>query len=92
MTGCAPYIWRDPAASARRTAMARAILAEVGGEPDAWDAPSPKPPATGRRRAAYLLKGCGTDAAYRRHLRHGETPCDECTDANRRRTYARRAS
>ena len=25
---------------------------------------------------------CGTVAAYRRHLRRGETPCQECKDAN----------
>jgi hypothetical protein len=90
MTGRAPYIWRDPAASARRTALTRAILAEVGDEQDAWDAPLPTPPATGRRRAAWLLSGCGTRAAYRRHLRYGEKPCDECTDANRRGQYMQR--
>lgn len=31
------------------------------------------------------LKPCGTDAAYKRHQRHGEKPCTECTEANRRR-------
>lgn len=25
---------------------------------------------------------CGTDAAYRRHLRHGETPCPKCRRAH----------
>lgn len=24
---------------------------------------------------------CGTTAAYKRHQRHGETPCDECRAA-----------
>ena len=24
------------------------------------------------------LRPCGTSAAYKRHLRHGETPCPEC--------------
>ena len=28
------------------------------------------------------LKPCGTTAAYQRHLRHGETPCDACREAN----------
>src|SRR5690606_29324388 len=27
------------------------------------------------------LKPCGTVAAYRRHQRHGEPPCDECRKA-----------
>lgn len=31
------------------------------------------------------LKPCGTSAAYRRHLRHGETPCDACTAAEAER-------
>ncbi len=29
------------------------------------------------------LKPCGTHAAYRRHLRRGETPCDACRQANK---------
>ncbi len=29
------------------------------------------------------LKPCGTEAAYRRHLRAGETPCLACRRANR---------
>lgn len=28
------------------------------------------------------LKPCGTDAAYQRHLRRRETPCDPCKDAH----------
>ena len=28
------------------------------------------------------MRPCGTLAAYRRHLRHGETPCAECRQAN----------
>jgi hypothetical protein len=31
------------------------------------------------------LKPCGTPAAYRRHLRHGEKPCDECREAENSR-------
>ena len=30
---------------------------------------------------------CGTPAAYRRHLRHGEKPCFECSTAERRRCH-----
>ncbi len=25
---------------------------------------------------------CGTEAAYRRHLRHGEAPCEACRTAH----------
>lgn len=28
---------------------------------------------------------CGTTAAYARHLRHGEPPCDACRKANAER-------
>lgn len=34
------------------------------------------------------LKPCGTHAAYVRHLRNNEKPCDPCTAANRERSYA----
>lgn len=34
---------------------------------------------------ARKLKPCGTYAAYARHLRNGERPCDPCTLANRER-------
>ena len=27
------------------------------------------------------LRPCGTHAAYKRHLAHGEVPCDECAEA-----------
>lgn len=30
------------------------------------------------------LKPCGTLAAYRRHLRHDEQPCESCLQAGRR--------
>lgn len=30
---------------------------------------------------ARRLQPCGTVAAYRRHLRHGEVPCRSCCDA-----------
>lgn len=32
---------------------------------------------------------CGTYAAYRRHLRRGEAPCEPCAEANRRDTNQR---
>lgn len=28
------------------------------------------------------LKPCGTPAAYRRHIKRGETPCEPCRKAN----------
>ena len=31
-----------------------------------------------------LLRPCGTLAAYRRHLRRGERPCEACSQASRR--------
>lgn len=34
---------------------------------------------------ARKLKPCGTYAAYARHLKHGERPCEPCTLANRER-------
>lgn len=41
------------------------------------------------------LQPCGTYAAYRRHIRHGEVPCRPCSDAAaawaRPRQQARRA-
>lgn len=38
------------------------------------------------------LKPCGTPAAYRRHLRHGEEPCSACRRAHTDevRVYQRR--
>lgn len=37
-----------------------------------------------RRQGRRTLKQCGTYAAYRRHLAHGEEPCDECRRARAR--------
>lgn len=34
------------------------------------------------------LKPCGTPAAYRRHLRHDEEPCEACRAAESARTCA----
>ena len=33
-------------------------------------------------RRKPVLKPCGTEAAYKRHLDHNEYPCTECTDAH----------
>lgn len=38
-------------------------------------------PRPGRRRMP--TRPCGTSAAYRRHLRHGEKACDACVAASR---------
>ena len=38
------------------------------------------------------LKPFGTLAAYRRHLRHSEKPCDACARANRRAWADRRTA
>jgi len=38
------------------------------------------------------LKPCGTSAAYRRHLRHGERPCDSCKAAQARDFHDNRAA
>ena len=51
----------------------------------------------GLRRAQGLTLGnvrgpvepCGTAAAYRRHQRHGERPCDACTAASHRAEVTR---
>lgn len=37
----------------------------------------------------WKLAPCGTDAAYRRHLRRGEPACEACLQAARRRAAAR---
>lgn len=45
---------------------------------------------------AREVQPCGTEAAYRRHLRHNEEPCGECMAAHRalkaESTRARRAA
>lgn len=52
-------------------------------------------PRGGRTLGPNELAPCGTRAAYRRHLAHGEDPCDDCKDGNRveerERGRARRA-
>jgi hypothetical protein len=41
-----------------------------------------------RESSSNHLAPCGTDAAYRRHLRRKETPCEPCRAANRVGTKA----
>lgn len=38
------------------------------------------------------VKPCGTSAAYKRHYRHGEKPCEACRQANIRDTADRKAA
>lgn len=35
-----------------------------------------------RKWSADIVRPCGTDAAYRRHVRHGEKPCPQCVTAH----------
>lgn len=37
-----------------------------------------------------VLKPCGTEAAYRRHLKNSEPPCDDCRKAAREARVAQR--
>lgn len=39
---------------------------------------------------ARVLKPCGTEAAYRRHLKNNEPPCDACRKAAREARVAQR--
>ena len=43
-------------------------------------------------RSGRELAPCGTPAAYRRHLRHGDPPCAICLQAERLRTGERYGS
>jgi hypothetical protein len=47
-------------------------------------------PVTGQRWPSRHLRPCGTEAAYRRHLRHHELPCDPCLQAHNDTTTAAR--
>lgn len=35
-----------------------------------------------RKWSPDIVRPCGTDAAYRRHIRHGEKPCPQCVTAH----------
>jgi hypothetical protein len=43
----------------------------------------------GQRWNPLDVKPCGTTVAYRRHLRHGEPPCEACRQANNRASQDR---
>lgn len=55
-------------------------------------------PMTSAPKVAKPMNPCGTLAAYRRHLKAGETVCDDCRQASRddarerRRKYRRQAA
>lgn len=49
-----------------------------------------EPVAVTRRWDPLTLKPCGTEAAYVRHLRRGERPCQACRDAHSRGIQDRR--
>lgn len=38
----------------------------------------------------WLLRPCGTEAAYKRHQRHGEDPDPACREANRQASARKR--
>jgi hypothetical protein len=40
--------------------------------------------------ARRMAAPCGTNAAYQRHLWHGQTPCPRCRDAHTAYMRARR--
>ena len=42
-----------------------------------------------KKNGSKNLKPCGTYAAYRRHQRNNEVPCEECIYANRERSAKR---
>jgi hypothetical protein len=44
----------------------------------------------GHRKGREPSRECGTEAAYRRHLRHSETPCHECREVSLRARQDRR--
>lgn len=57
---------------------------------NAWDAEWSRRKRS-RNASPRELLPCGTDAAYTRHIAHGETPCDLCRSvrlARRREQYA----
>jgi hypothetical protein len=75
--GDCPDLWEDCYACRQR---ARALIAVL--YPDAM----PAREVLSRTRVA-TLQPCGTPAAYARHIKRGEEPCDPCREANN--AYAR---
>ncbi len=89
--GAGPDLFFDPSRfdEARRTCVGCPVLDRCGEQGrqemfGLWGAN----PAGVKRRNGYIPRGqrpmapCGTDAAYKRHLRHGEVPCDSCREAH----------
>jgi hypothetical protein len=87
-------VWDRPPPG-RYAVKVRNLAARAGWlPPAAWDddmiddpAAAPATPDGGARE----LAPCGTEAAYRRHLRHDETPDRACVAAERRRRTERTA-
>jgi hypothetical protein len=79
-----PYRYQEYSSRYRRD-LADAIRAGIGDEEDSWDLPEPATSkrATDRRMADRYVKPCGTNAAYQRHLQHGEQPCEPCCEAHK---------
>lgn len=57
-----------------------------------WMDEGPEPRVRRSENTRRLLVPCGTPAAYRRHLRHGESPCRACRDAEARRQAGAKAA
>lgn len=51
--------------------------------PETTKRPSPVTGGRGDRPHPRELQPCGTMAAYKRHRKRDETPCDACAEANR---------
>lgn len=85
----APQRTKGERISARRTianAARHGYLPPLVWDDDEIDDPAAQPHQpkdTGMER-----KPCGTEAAYRRHLRHGEQPCAACLRAEAERKWA----
>jgi hypothetical protein len=95
------YTYRHSAREAEVRAMLEQIRTDREADrllADSFDEPDePAPRGIGRgQRPVWQMRECGTEAAYRRHLRKKEKPCEACREANRlghhERTAGRRAS
>jgi transcriptional regulator with XRE-family HTH domain len=72
----------------RRTAAARGYAPPLAWDDDEIDDPHALPHMPHDVPWTRELAPCGTPAAYRRHIRHGERPCGSCARAeSRRRGY-----
>jgi hypothetical protein len=59
------------------------VLAAAVPDDRSWQHSTAWTLSPGRHRGANELEPCGTRAAYRRHLAHGQDPCDACKEGNR---------